>query len=265
MRVIQRVAARTGRVGLGRPSAILAALGLALSATPVAVGQTADKAMTVFVTASEPARRAKPTEADRQQASAAIRAAQTVRKDLDRDLKAQFGSKRDKWPADALERYADAEETELRLNTDWLYRTGGSDPLPRNVSDLKDALQGIGLAGKKDNVVIVATREQAQLIVEVHAVRTANMADDDLLNDEFWVSVLIKRGPQLSAAQFATVPRTYRFLQVTRLAAPTDDAPWWRFEGTGLFLWSAPAKLLSRLVEDFIARNYDSLTTAVQH
>ena len=111
MRVIQRVAARTGRVGLGRPSAILAALGLALSATPVAVGQTADKSMTVFVTASEPARRDKPTEADRQQASAAITAAQTIRKDLDRDLKAQFGNKRDKWPADARERYADAEET----------------------------------------------------------------------------------------------------------------------------------------------------------
>ena len=29
-------------------------------------------------------------------------------------------------------------------------------------------------------------------------------------------------------------------------------------------LWSAPAKLLSRLVEDFIAKKYDSLTTAVQ-
>ena len=52
------------------------------------------------------------------------------------------------------------------------------------------------------------------------------MADDDVLNDEFRVSVLIRRGPQLSAAQFATVPRTYRFLQATRLAAPTDDAPW---------------------------------------
>jgi hypothetical protein len=60
----------------------------------------------------------------------------------------------------------------------------------------------------------------------------------------------------------ATVPRTYRFLQVARLAAPTDDEPW-RFEGTGLFLWSAPAKLLSRLLEDFIAKNYDTLTTAV--
>lgn len=120
MRVTQPVAARTDRVALGWPSTVLVALGLALVATPVAAGQTADKAMTVFVTASEPARRARPTEADRQQASAAI-----------------------------------------------------------------------------------------------------------------------------EAAQFATVPRTYRFLQVTRLAAPTDDEPWWRFEGTGLLLWSAPAKLLS--------------------
>jgi len=150
----------------------LAALGVAFSVTPVAAGQTADKSMTVFVTASEAAPQGTPTEAERQQASAAIKAAQATRKDLDTNLKTQFGNKRDKWPADARERYADAEEAEVRLNTDWLYRSDGSAPLPRNVSDLKDALQGIGLAGKKENVVIVATREEAQLIVEVNAVRT---------------------------------------------------------------------------------------------
>ncbi len=107
------------------------------------------------------------------------------------------------------------------MNTDWLYRSGGSEPLPRNVSDLKDALQGIGLAGKKENVVVVATRDEAQLIVEVNAVRTAGMADADTLNDQFWIIVLIKRGPRLSPAQFAAVPLTYRFPEVTRLAAPT--------------------------------------------
>ena len=142
---------------------------------------------------------------------------------------------------------------------------GGSPDVGARALHLAGRLAEIAGAGHADGPDVGCGHEQAQLIVEVNAVRTGNMADDDLLNDEFWVSVLIKRGPQLSAAQFATVPRTYRFLQVTRLAAPTDDAPWWRFEGTGLFLWSAPAKLLSRLVEDFIARNYDSLTTAVQH
>ena len=238
------------------------ALGLALSVTPAAAGQTADKSMTVFVTASDPAPQGKPTEADRQQASDAIKAAQTARKDLDKSLKAQYGNKRDQWPADARERYADAEEAELRLNTDWLYRSGGSEPLPRNVPDLKDAIQGIGLAGKKENVVIVPSREEAQLVVEVNAVRTAGTADADTLNDQFWVSVLIKRGPRLSAAQFAAVPSTYRYPLVTRLAAPTDAAPWWQFEATGTFLWSAPAKLLSRLIEDFIAKNRDAMTTA---
>jgi len=82
------------------------------------------------------------------------------------------------------------------------------------------------------------------------------------LNDQFWVCVLVKRGPRLSPEQFATVPRTYRFPAVTRLAAPSDGAPWWRFEATGTFLWSAPAKLLSRLVEDFIAKNRDTLLAA---
>jgi hypothetical protein len=243
--------------------AALASLAVALSTT-LAAGQTADKSMTVFVTASESAPQAKPTEADRQQASAAIKAAQTARKDLEKSLKAQFGNKRDKWPADARERYADAEELDLRLNTDWLYRAWGSGPLPRNVSDLKDALKGIGLAGKKENVVIVASRDEAQLVVEVNAVRTAGEADSDPLNDQYWIRVLLSRGPRLSAAQFASVPRTYRFPEVTRLAAPTEEEPWWRFEATGTFLWSAPAKPLSRLIEDFIAKNHSTVTTTAQ-
>jgi hypothetical protein len=240
----------------------VAALSIALSVTAVAASQTADKSMTVFVTASEGAAQGKATEADRQQAAAAMKAAQNTRKELDVNLKAQFGNKRDKWPADARERYADAEQAELRLNTDWLYRSGGSAPLPRNVPDLKDAIQGVGLAGKKDNVVVVGTREEAQLIVEINGIRTAGTADADTLNDQFWINVLIKRGPRLSAEQFATVPRTYRFPLVTRLAAPSEDTPWWRFEATGTFLWSAPAKLISRLVEDFIAKNRDSFLAA---
>src|SRR5262245_4890312 len=258
MRIVQRSVPCNRRIV---PRALPGlALGLALSVTPAAAGQTADKSMTVFVTASDPAPHAKPTEADRQQASDAIKAAQTTRKDLEKSLKAQYGNKRDQWPADARERYAQAEETELRLNTDWLYRSSGSEPLPRNVPDLKDAIQGVGLAGKKDNVVVVASRDEAQLVVEVNAVRKA--AGADTLNDQFWVSVLIKQGPRLSAAQFAAVRVTYRYPMVTRLAAPTDAAPWWQFEATGTFLWSAPAKLLSRLVEDFIAKNRDAMTSA---
>src|SRR5262245_14122022 len=260
MRIVQRSVPCNRRIV---PRALPGlALGLALSVTPAAAGQTADKSMTVFVTASDPAPHAKPTEADRQQASDAIKAAQTARKDLDKDLKAQFGNKKDKWPADAREKYAAAEEAEVRLNTDWLYRSGGSQPLPRNVPDLKDALQGIGLAGKKENVVVVGSREEAQLVVEVNAVRTAGTSDADTLNDQFWVSVLIKGGPKLTAAQFAAVSATYRYGEVVRLATPTEDSPAWRFEATGTFLWSAPAKPLSRLIEDFIAKNRDAMTTA---
>src|SRR3954462_6212666 len=179
MQILRRLMMRTAPLAARTLRAGGVPLGLALSVMPVAAGQTADKSMTVFVTASEGAAQGKATEADRQQAAAAMKAAQNTRKELDANLKAQFGNKRDKWPADARERYADAEEAELRLNTDWLYRSGGSAPLPRNVPDLTQAIEGGGLAGKKDHVVDVGTREEAQLIVELNAVRTANTADAD--------------------------------------------------------------------------------------
>ena len=208
LRIIKRLVTATAQVVTRALPASVAVLGVALSVTPVAAGQTADKSMTVFVTASEPAPRGKPTEAERQQASAAIKAAQTTRSDLDKSLKAQFGNKRDKWPADARDSLRRRRGSGGPLEHGLAGPVGRIDPLPRNVSDLKDALQGVGLAGKKENVVVVAAPEEAQLIVEVNAVRTAGTTDSDTLNDQFWVNVLIKRGPRLSAEQFATVPQT---------------------------------------------------------
>ena len=78
--------------------------------------------------------------------------------------------------------------------------------------------------------------------------------------------VLIKRGPKLTEAQFASVPRSYRFLSggypTTRLATPGPDAPHWRFETHALLRWSTAANGIAILMEDFVAKNYEPMTTA---
>ena len=84
-----------------------------------------------------------------------------------------------------------------------------------------------------------------------------------LRDDQFYISFLVKAGPKLQAERFANVPRTYRLrgfgATVYRLGVPKSDAPWWRFEAYGTMKWGSAANGASKLVEDFIEKNYDAM------
>jgi len=71
MSILRRLISRTAQLTARTLTITPAALAVAVSVTPVAATQTADKSMTVFVTASESAPQGKATEADRQQAATA--------------------------------------------------------------------------------------------------------------------------------------------------------------------------------------------------
>ena len=84
-----------------------------------------------------------------------------------------------------------------------------------------------------------------------------------LRDDTFYISFLVKAGPKLPADRFANVPSSYRYRRRTqivyRLANPSPDAPWWRFEAYGTMKWGSAANGASALVEDFIEKNYDAM------
>jgi hypothetical protein len=239
---------------------------LSVAAPSGADGQGRDKAMTVFVTMGQVADAGPVTEAVRQEHSAAISAAQTRRKDLEKTLKAQHGSKRDRWPPEAEQQMQDAEEAVALATSNWTYRTGKKERVADSVEDIRNSMIGKGTAGRKENIVVVSSRDEAQLVVEVDGRRSAHMEDDDPFNDEFWVRVLITRGPKLTEKQFAAVPRTYRFLSggypATYLGTTGSDMPQWRFETHGLLRWSTAANGVAILLEDFIAKNYQAMMSA---
>jgi len=231
---------------------LYSALALAsLASTSTAAAQP----VRVFVTPVEAPKPAKPTEADRQAASAAYDVADTARKTLEKSLKAQYGGKRDKWPVEAQQRLADAEEARDRANADWLYRVD-AEPLGRFwAHDVAEALTKSGMTGRKEHITSVPSAEQAQLIVTLTAVRNPsaviNAADDRCL------SFRLTNGPKVSAEQFARVPRTYRpaRAQAKRLAAPADGSPVWQFEGCGLYPYFKEDEAIANIVNDFAGAN----------
>lgn len=246
-------------------------LGGVLVTAGVAHGQPGDKAMTVFVTAAPLADVKKVDKETETRLFAAIKDAETKRKDLDKSLKAQHGKKRDAWPQGAQDAISDAEEAVALAQADYAYRKVKSEGLADSAEDIRKAILGEGLSGEKNHIRIVSSADEAQLIVEVNGRRSSYSGATGglmaLRDDQFYISFLVKAGTKLEAERFANVPRTYRLrgfgATVYRLGVPKPEAPWWRFEAYGTMKWGSAANGASKLVEDFIEKNYDAMTAIV--
>jgi hypothetical protein len=226
----------------------------------------------------------KPTEADAQVASDAYGVADKARKALEKTLKEQHGNKRDKWPADAQERFADAEEARDRVNADWEYRLKGEWLCKLWAIEIDRALTQSGLTGRKEHITSVASADEAQLIVTLTRVRkpggvppaaysrcfTANgdiaIKSRDISPSnaavERCLTFQLARGPKLSAEQFALVPRAYRprRFQAKRLEGPSENSPIWRFEGCGVPQYFSELEAIANIVNDFAGTHLKVLT-----
>ena len=249
------------------------ALGGALLLVATARPHAAETSMAVFVTAAHVEDVTKLDKATEQALMLAVKNASTARKALEKSLKAQHGKKREEWPEAARDQLDEAEETEAIANADWAYRKVKQEGLTDTAEDIRKSIVGDGTAGRKEHITLVDSAAEAQLIVEVNGRRSSYSGATGglmvLRDDQFFISVLVKPGPKLSADAFAAVPRTYRLrrvgYQAFRLAVPRPDSPYWRFEPYGMMRWGAAANVASILVEDFIGKNYDAMTAAAPH
>jgi hypothetical protein len=238
--------------------------------TGVSHGQPGDKAMTVFVTAAPLADVTKVDKETETRLLAAIKDAETKRKDLEKSLKAQHGKKREAWPQDAQDVMFDAEEAVALAQADYAYRKVKSEGLADSAEDIRKAILGEGMSGEKNQIRVVPSADEAQLIVEVNGRRSSYSGATGglmaLRDDQFYISFLVKAAPKLEAERFAHVPRTYRLrgfgATVYRLGVPKPVTPWWRFEAYGTMKWGSAANGASKLVEDFIEKNYDAMVPA---
>jgi hypothetical protein len=251
--------------------AIVAAALASLIASPLAFAGQPAKIMTVFVTAGRLLDLGEVSKAEGQKYEAAIKAAQVARQDVDRALKAQHGSKRDRWPAEAVRQLQEADDKVSLATSDWTYRSlRRRDPkrplsVDDNVVDIKESMMGKGLATKREHIVVVSSLAEADIVVEVEGFNMAGSWSDPT-SSERTLRIAIARGARLSEKQFAAVPFLFRGrspgYSSRRLSGPRPEAPQWRFEVTGPLAFSTAAKAVAGLVDDFIAANYDAMIAA---
>lgn len=241
-----------------------AALCSLISVLVASISAATAQPIKVFVAAEASRRAGTLTEADRIEASAAYKAADTARKDLEKALKTQYGNKRDKWPADAQERLLTAEETRYRVNADWQYRRD-AEPVTKDwQTGIAKALTQSGLTGRKKHITSVASADRADLIVTLTDVRNPGAANNSAADR--CAIVRLSRGPGLAVERFAGIPRTYRprRAKAARLAGPDDTTPFWQFEGCGLHPYFDTEEAIANVVDDFAGAHLVSSTAAEQ-
>ena len=251
--------------------AIVAAVLVSLIASPLASAGQPAKSMTVFVTAGRLLDFGEVTKAEQQQYEGAIKAAHVARRDVGNALKAQHGSKRDRWPADAARQMQEADDRATHAEYDWIYRRlERRDPkrplsVDDSVDDIKEAIAGKGLATRREHIVVVPSSAEADLVVEIEGRRMKGSWEAPT-SSERMIRISITRGPRLSEKQFAAVPYLYvgrsPGYTTRRISGPRPDAPQWRFEVIAPLAFNTAAKAAAGLIDDFIAAHYDAMMAA---
>lgn len=149
----------------------LTAIALAMLLAPVASAhaQAPEPTLTVFVADASGASADTRTKEERATAACSTADAQRA---LERTLKAEHGNKRERWPAEAEERYRNAAELTALAAVDNLYgqvNPGAGD----SVGDIERGLTGSGLRSLKEHVRLVTSAADAHVIVEVKGRRSA--------------------------------------------------------------------------------------------
>jgi hypothetical protein len=136
-----------------------------------------------------------------------------------------------------------------------------ADKLAGSVDDVKKAITGAGIRGRRKHLVLVDSPAQAQLVVEVRSRRGA-FGGLGLFNRFYFVVFAIKPGAKLAPEQLAALPRDHR--QGGLVAKPvTQDDPEWVFEASGRGSWKVAGAVAASMVDRFAEVHAPALATSV--
>jgi hypothetical protein len=243
---------------------------LCLAVSPAAVAGSRDTApLKVYVTSAQVEERKTVDDATRDALKAKREEAREARKAAEKQMKDQYGKKRETWPPEKDEELYALEEAEAMAEADYEYRKVDLKGLSDSVKDVTESIEGKGMAGRKDRLVLVRSAEEADLVLEVANRRTGKTLPTQLRPDRCFVLFNVAPGGKLDTAHFARVPATYRpkkfGMWVWKIASPRADRPAFTFEsyngGSNEFgCQGAAANAAAGALDKFVEDNYERLT-----
>ena len=243
-------------------------LGLALMCLAATLLAADGPSMSVFVTAAKVEARPEVDDATKNALKKKRDEANKARQALEKQIKEQFGKKREAWPPEKDEELYRLEEAAAVADAAYEYRKIDPKEIGDAVDDVRGAAEGKGAqAGKKDRITIASSAAEADLVVEVSA-RRSKKQFGAVTPSDCWVLFSVGPGGRTSPARFAKIPVTYRprkfLMSAWKIASPKPEKPVFTFEGwngggTPFGCHGAAANSAAGLVDKFIEDNYASL------
>jgi hypothetical protein len=239
----------------------LLGLGLAMGSAAL-LGAAEEPTRSVFIAAGV----FQPPPGDEKALGAKVSEADKARKELEKQIKAQFGKKREAWPPEKEDELYALEEALAVANVSYAYRKVDAKKIPDAIKDLTRAAEGKGMqAGSKKHITLAPSAADADVLVEVLARRNETNGGA-LAATDCWVLFSVGPGGRTDKARFAKIPATYRaktgFGTYTyKISGPTAERPAFVFEGyngggNAFGCHGAAANAASKAVDRFVEDNH---------
>lgn len=240
------------------------ALGAGLLSSALTPGDASTGTLRVYVGAAKLQPR-EPDKATKQELKVKAEAASKARRDLEKEIKSQYGKKREAWPPDRQEAVLAAEEAASQAGAAYHYLKVDPKALADSAEDIRKKLAGKGmLSREKKNVVQVATPEEADLVVEIVGRRSEKVLPTDLRAAYYWICFTITGGGKLDPSRLARIPRDWMRSKWGRnswkIQSYSPETPFWKLESYAEERWSDAADEASAVIDDLIETHYAVLT-----
>ena len=178
------------------------------------------------------------------------------------------GKDRAAWPPERDLELVRLEEAEALAQADYDYRRSDPRAVFEVARTMTESLDGRHAAGRAEHVILAVSETEADLVVNVTAVRTAKTFPTQSRADRCYALFTVGPGTQMSAARFARVPASYRLkklgLNAWKIAGPRADAPVIYFEsynggGKEFGCQTAAASAACAAVDRFVEDNHGLL------
>jgi hypothetical protein len=189
---------------------------------------------------------------------------------LEKDLKAQYGKKKETQPADKQEEYYQAEENAAIANANYEYKKIEPEGLENSATDIIESIQGKGITATKENISLVKTPDESQMDVQVIGRRAGRSGTGWLVGgirpDRYYVCFTVGPGKATDPTRFTQIPHNWRFKKFAyfawKLSSPSAISPAFTFESYAEQGWGAAANTGAFLLDQFVRDNYTYIVSA---
>jgi hypothetical protein len=153
---------------------------------------------------------------------------------------------------------AHAQGPDRRLAVFVTAAPSASQEMAGSVEDVKLAVEGAGIRGRRKHLTLVNSAADAHLIVELRA-RQSAFGMPLLFGRNYAVFYAVKPGSKITAAQFAAMPRGDG--SAGRTGAAAQDAPELLLAASGKGSWKVAGAIVASRVDSLAKKHAERLLT----